>query len=152
MMKKALIVLAATIAMSAPVMAYDKDMASSYQKLFAPAQGAKVGKEMHLTSPENYLKMVKENNVLTLDVRTEDELSAIQIVLPNTLNIPANEVFLSQNLDKLPKDKKIAVICKSGLRATAIGTALRHIGFDNVVIVKDGLQGVTGAIEPNWKS
>ncbi|MGL5047642.1 MAG: rhodanese-like domain-containing protein [Shewanella sp.] len=151
-MKKSLMVLAATIAMSGPAMAYDTAMASSYQKLFAPAQGAKVGKELHLTTPENYLKMAKQGDVLTLDVRTEDEQSALKITLPNTLNIPANEVFLPQNLAKLPKDKQIAVMCQSGLRATAIGTALRHIGFDNVVIVKKGLQGVAAAATPNWKS
>jgi rhodanese-related sulfurtransferase len=54
-----------------------------------------------------------------------------------------NELFKSDNLDKIPTDKPVVIVCKSGARATAVGTALRHIGFDNVYILKGGFQGLS---------
>jgi rhodanese-related sulfurtransferase len=39
-------------------------------------------------------------------------------------------------------------MCLSGTRATAAGTALRHIGFDNVYILKGGFKALTGYLGP----
>ncbi|WP_035387340.1 rhodanese-like domain-containing protein [Ferrimonas senticii] len=138
----------AAMLLSTQAMAYDKELAASYQDYFAPVHGAAVGKALGLTTPDAYLKKAKAGEVVTLDVRNPGELSAVQIGLPNTLAIPANEVFKPENLAKLPTDKTIAVMCKTGGRATAVGTALRHIGFDNVVIVKKGIDGVAVAVTP----
>jgi rhodanese-related sulfurtransferase len=46
--------------------------------------------------------------------------------------IPVSELFTDDNLARIPTDRTVIVICKSGTRATAAGIALRHIGFDNV--------------------
>jgi rhodanese-related sulfurtransferase len=54
-----------------------------------------------------------------------------------------NAVFLPENLERIPQDKTVVVICKSGTRATAVGTALRHIGFDNVYVLKGGLMALS---------
>ena len=40
------------------------------------------------------------------------------------------------------------VLCKSGARATAAGTALRHIGFENVYVLKGGFKALTGYLGP----
>ena len=40
------------------------------------------------------------------------------------------------------------IVCKSGARATAVGTSLRHIGFDNVYILKGGFQGLANYFGP----
>jgi rhodanese-related sulfurtransferase len=42
----------------------------------------------------------------------------------------------------------VVIICKSGTRATAVGTALRHIGFDNVYILKGGLMALSKYLSP----
>lgn len=60
------------------------------------------------------------------------------MTLPGSLAIPTNEVFLPQNLARIPQDKTVLVICKSGTRAAAVATALRHIGFNDVYILKGG--------------
>jgi len=64
------------------------------------------------------------------------------------LSIPANKVFLKENLDRIPIDKTVVVVCKSGARATAIGTALRHIGFKNVYVLKGGIVALTKYVTP----
>jgi rhodanese-related sulfurtransferase len=39
-------------------------------------------------------------------------------------------------------------MCLSGTRATADGTALRHIGIENVYILKVGFKALTGYLGP----
>jgi rhodanese-related sulfurtransferase len=56
---------------------------------------------------------------------------------------PVNDVFLPGNLDRIPEDKQIVIICKSGARSIAVGTALRHVGFKNVYILKGGLSALS---------
>ncbi|NKB36057.1 MAG: hypothetical protein GKR93_02660 [Gammaproteobacteria bacterium] len=43
----------------------------------------------------------------------------------------------------MPIDKPVIIICKSGARATAVGTSLRHLGFDNVFILNGGFRGLS---------
>ena len=72
---------------------------------------------------------------------TEEGLRA-SYELPDNLTISVDQIFKPENLSKIPTDKPIMVICQSGVRATAVGTALRHIGFDNVYILKGGLKAL----------
>ena len=62
--------------------------------------------------------------------------------------IPINELFTPANLDLIPTDKTVVVVCKSGTRATAAGTALRHIGFENVYVLKGGFKALVGYMGP----
>ena len=59
-----------------------------------------------------------------------------------------NELFTEANLARIPTDKAVVVLCKSGTRATAAGTALRHIGFENVYVLKGGFKALTGYLGP----
>jgi rhodanese-related sulfurtransferase len=43
---------------------------------------------------------------------------------------------------RLPEDKPIVVMCKSGTRATAAATALRTVGFEKTYVLKGGLKGL----------
>jgi len=65
-----------------------------------------------------------------LDVRDPVELAVEE--MPGVVNIPLGE--LRSRLDQLPRDRPIAVICRSGQRAyTATRCLLQH-GFDASVI------------------
>ena len=129
--------------------AYDSQLAASYAEMFAPVAGAKAGKEMHLIKVDAFVDGVKAGKeYVTLDVRTPAESGIFTMSLPNGLAIPVCELFRSQNLDRLPTDKPVIVVCKSGTRASAVGTALRHIGFDNVLILKGGLKALTAYLDP----
>jgi len=141
--------LAVTVAIGGPAWSYDADMAKSYANLFAPVKGAGAGKALHLMKPDAFLNKVKaKESVVVLDVRTPAEVVVVTSILTDSLPIPINELFSEANLARLPTDKTVVVLCKSGTRATAAGTALRHIGFENVYILKGGYKALINYMGP----
>jgi rhodanese-related sulfurtransferase len=151
MLMRMLISMSLSIALALPSLAwsYDAAMAQSYAKLFEPVKGAAAGKAMHLMSPDAFVqKVVEKQPLVVLDVRTPAETAIYSATLPGTLVIPLNELFTETNLDRIPTDKTVVVLCKSGTRAAAAGTALRHVGFDNVYILKGGFKALAGYMGP----
>jgi rhodanese-related sulfurtransferase len=151
------ILLAFLIAISGPAWSSDTDMeksyaellAKSYAELFAPVQGAGAGKALHLIKPDAFLDKVKAKEPpVVLDVRTPAETGVYGVTLPGALMIPINELFTPVNLARIPTDKPVIVVCLSGTRATAAGTALRHIGFENVYILKGGYKALVAYMSP----
>lgn len=137
------------LGMSSLAWSYDTQMAKSYAKLFTPVVGAKAGKSLHLIPPAAFVKNVKEGKeYVALDVRTPAETRFFGMTLPNSLVIPADQLFRAENLDRIPTDKPVIIICQLGGRSVATGTALRHIGFDNVYILKGGLKGLSTFLGP----
>jgi len=137
------------------VWSYDTKLAESYAELFSEVKGKNSGKAMHFVIPHNFIKDIKAGKeIVVIDVRTPSETELFSMTSEKNLKIPANEIFKPENLARIPTDKQVMVICKSGARATAIGTALRHIGFDNVHILKGGFQDLSsyyGARQANQK-
>lgn len=137
------------VTFSTPAWSYDAALAESYAKLFAPVEGAQAGKAMHLMKPEAFVNRIGENGALVvLDIRTPAETGIFGITLPGTLVIPLNTLFSEASLARIPTDKTVVVVCKSGTRAAAAGTALRHVGFDNVYILKGGIKALAGYLGP----
>lgn len=101
-----------------------------------------------LVSPENL------ENVLLIDVRTKEEFKSFHIA--GALNVPIttkngyNADFLNEleylNIDK---NKKIAVICRSGARSSAAAKLLDKNGYKDVVNLKGGVERL--AKEYNYK-
>ena len=128
-----------SLLLSSNVWSYDDEMAKSYDKLFSPCSESLVGKNLNLIKPEGLVgDLMSGKEILILDVRTTKETDLVKVAIPNSLAIPVDQVFKPENLDKLPTDKPIVVICKGGGRSIAVGTALRHIGFDNVYMLMGG--------------
>ena len=85
------------------------------------------------------------NDVLLIDVRTKEEFKSFHIA--SSLNVPIttesgyNADFLNElealNVDK---NKKIAVICKSGARSSAAAKLLDKNGYKDVVNLKGGVE------------
>lgn len=124
--------------------AYDTELAKSYSDLFSEVKGEKAGKFLHFVMPHKFVKDIKSGKeIVVIDVRTPSETELFSMSSEKNLKIPANEIFKPENLQRIPTDKEVMVICKSGARATAIGTALRHIGFDNVYILKGGFEDLS---------
>lgn len=125
--------------MAGAAWAYDQDLAESYAKLFEPVAGATAGKAIHFMPVSTFLTKVKTGApIVTLDVRTLAEMSVFTSALPGNLTIPISELFTPENLARIPTDREVVVLCQSGPMATAAGTALRHIGFEKVFILKGG--------------
>ena len=128
--------------------AYDAQLAASYAQLFAPVKGAKCGKELHLMAVGAFVDGVKSGkDYVTLDVRTPAELGVFGAALPNNLAIPLEELFRPANLDRIPTDRPVVVVCQSGTRAAAVGTAQRHVGFGNVHILKGGFKALASYLD-----
>ena len=146
-------VLLIALSIAAPVSAYDQGKAAEYAQMFATVQGAKAGKELHLLKPEQFVRQVRGGKqFVTVDVRTPGETQFFSSNLPGHLMIPLAELFEPAQLAKLPTDKPIVIMCKSGTRATAAATALRRIGFSETYVLKGGFKGLIaylGAKEAN---
>jgi rhodanese-related sulfurtransferase len=141
--------LAVAISIAGHAWSYDTAMAKSYADLFAPIKGAGAGKTLHLMKPDAFLGKVKAKEPLVVvDIRTPAETGIYSATLPGTLVIPVNELFTEANLARIPTDKTVVVLRKSGTRAAAAGTALRHIGFNNVYVLKGGFKALAGYMGP----
>ena len=145
--------LVAAVAFAGPASSYDAAMAESYAQLFASVKGSAAGKALHMMKPDAFVNKVKAREPLVvLDMRTRAEMGVFGMTLPGSLAIPFNELFTKANLDLIPTDKTVVILCQSGTRAVAAGTALRHIGFEEVYVLKGGFQALSvymGAKEAN---
>ncbi len=77
---------------------------------------------------------VKGQEFFTLDIREPYEY---EIVNNGALNIPMGEI--PNEINRLPKDKTIVVICKTGSRATAVANLLLSEYQLDVAILEGGI-------------
>ncbi len=90
--------------------------------------------------PKDAIMLMKtDDNITLLDVRTIKEYK--QAHLPNATLIPLDK--LKNNLNKLPKNKKILVYCRSGNRSISASRILKNSGRTPVNIE----QGIVGLIK-----
>ena len=91
-------------------LAYDKQLAKSYEQSFDPFGGKTAAKQAH--------------------------------------KMKAPDLVKAENLEQIPEKGRVAVTCKSGMRATMAATGLRHIGFDNVYVLVGGYQELAKEVSP----
>ncbi len=129
--------------MAVNVIAYDANKAKEYDKFYSNfTQKACAQSKLYIDGEET-MKLIQEKKKFTfLDVRTEGELSVVGIKTPNTLEIPVEHLFEEANLDKLPKEELIVIVCYSGSRAVMVAASLKMIGFKNVRVMKGGIVGL----------
>jgi rhodanese-related sulfurtransferase len=138
-----------SLSFAAPLGAYDHGMAAMYADMFGPVKGAKAGKHLHLIKPDQLVKDAKSGKVfVTVDIRTPAETQFFSGNLPGHVAIPLAELFEAEQLARLPDDRPIVIICKSGTRAAAAATALRSIGFEQTYVLKGGFKGLVGYLGP----
>jgi hydroxyacylglutathione hydrolase len=87
-----------------------------------------------MTTPELKEKLDKEDWTV-LDVRSIEEYESGHI--EGSINIYTG--LVGENLDKIPRDKPIAVICKSGTRSGFASSILRRHGVENIHNVMGGM-------------
>lgn len=137
------------LSLSAQAQAFDAALAQSYQQQFNNAKGAAVGKAIGLMGPDAFIKLTQSNKpMLAIDIRTPEERGIFGLTINHQSAINLNELFTPDNLAKIPTDKPVVLVCKSGLRAMAAATALRHLGYDNVKVLKGGFASLTKQVSP----
>ncbi len=79
----------------------------------------------------------EEKPVWILDVRSEEEVEEQEI--PDAHHIHVTK--LPENMNNIPKDRKVYVFCGSGLRSMIAASLLKREGWKNPVVVSGGLAG-----------
>ena len=98
-------------------------------KMFAPTKGVK-----HVSTTE--LKpLLNDRKRFYLDVRTPAEFKGNHI--KGFKNIPLQT--LNSQLNQIPKDKEVLVICQSGMRSKQAVKVLKKAGYSNVTEVRGGM-------------
>ncbi len=87
---------------------------------------------------------VSQGSLTLVDVRTENEWNGGHI--DGAIHIHAGK--LGENLEQIPRDKPVAVMCGSGYRASIASSLLRREGYDNVANVIGGMAAWKAASLP----
>jgi len=149
-MKRGLLVAGALLGFVAVGFSYDAELAKKMDAMFSQMTPEVLKQRPCQIDSNQLFEMIKKKeDFVILDVRTPQEQSITGITWKNTLNIPIHEVFKPENLNKLPKDKKIVVVCHSGDRAAAVVTGLRAVGFNNAYQFKGGIKELADKVGRN---
>ena len=89
------------------------------------------------TDVKGFAELMNDTNVVVLDVRTADEFKDGH--LEGAVNIDFKQGdFVEQAMERLPKDRTIAVYCRSGRRSAGAAQLLAKEGY-RVVNMKGGI-------------
>jgi len=86
-------------------------------------------------------QLEKGENVLILDVREECEAEKMPFKAPSNVEvkiIPIRE--LVDRLNEIPKDRPVITVCNFAIRATMAKMALDILGYNNVKVLKGGVE------------
>lgn len=87
---------------------------------------------------EDFDEARQVEGTMILDVRTPGEIEE-NGVIPGTTAITLRE--LGENLNHIPTDQPVIVVCAAGWRAGIATSALRMLGYDNVLGYRAGAPG-----------
>jgi rhodanese-related sulfurtransferase len=79
-----------------------------------------------------------------LDVREQEEYAHGHV--PGAINLP--QADLASQLDQVPRDRPVFVICQSGARSLRSAQFLKQMGFDAVMSVRGGTEAWRAASHP----
>ncbi|WPR71015.1 rhodanese-like domain-containing protein [Flavobacterium sp. NG2] len=100
---------------------------------------------MNLSQEEWVAQLEADENVVILDVRTEDEYN--DGIIPEAINIDIHkgQEFISE-LEALDKNKKYYVYCRSGARSGKACEIMNEMGFEYAYNLEGGILGWDGEI------
>ncbi len=120
--------------------AYDADLAQKFDETFSQYTLKNLNNSKMLIDSETVMKMLqKKEDFVLLDIRTPNEMGVLGLKTKNTIEIPFDLLFKKENLDKLPKEKPIVIVCHSGGRALQAATSLEILGFKNAKVLYGGI-------------
>jgi rhodanese-related sulfurtransferase len=136
-------------ALAINALAYDSAKAEGFEKFFSHVTQKHCANSKLAIDADEVMKMLREKKKFTfLDIRTEGEMAVLGLKTSNTLEIPLQYLFEKKNLDRLPKDELIVLVCHSGTRATMVVSSLKMVGFKKVRVMKGGMVGIAKGDNP----
>lgn len=76
---------------------------------------------------DEFLKLMKDKNVIVVDVRTPSEYKEGHI--PDAINIDFRNPAFMENIKKISSDKILAIYCRSGSRSKSAARKLIEAGY-----------------------
>ena len=149
MIKKYLFSSLATAVFAVSASAYDTAKAENLNNFYSHLTQQACADSKLFTTGEDVMKMFRDKAKFTLlDVRTTGENAVVSISSENAMHIPVKNLFEKANLEKLPTDQPIIIVCHSGTRAVMVAMGLKQIGFAQVHVLKGGLVALADANNP----
>jgi len=149
MIKKIIISAITVSALAVNVSAYDSVKAEGFNKFFSHVTQKHCANSKLAIESDEAMKMLRDKKPFTfLDIRTEGEMAVLGLKTANTLEIPLQHLFEKKNLERLPKDELIVLVCHSGTRATMVVASLKMIGFKKVRIMRGGMVALAKGDSP----
>ena len=90
----------------------------------------------HIT-PQNALAELQNGTAIMVDVREEPEFKLESIPLDNVFYYPLSQI--GEQLQNIPSDKPIIVICNAGVRSSKVVNLLNRNGFINSANLDGGI-------------
>lgn len=96
-----------------------------------------VTQQVSSLAPSQFNELLQTNNYTLLDIRTTDEYTAGYIKNSKQIDYYQTQVF-SDYLDKLDKNAKYLIYCRTGKRSGAALQIMQSKGFENVTELSGG--------------
>lgn len=93
---------------------------------------------------EDFETIIADSAVVRLDVRTDKEFAEGHIAGAICIDVLQEDLFAERAASLLPKDKTIALYCRSGRRSKKAAGILAGMGY-TVIELNSGWLGWTGA-------
>ncbi len=112
---------------------------SIFTSLCSLLSSAQESNTFRSVSVDGFAKVIADTSVVRLDVRTPEEYAEGHIAGALNIDVKAAD-FKDKALGQLPKDKTIAVYCRSGRRSKQAASILSANGY-TVVELDTGILG-----------
>jgi rhodanese-related sulfurtransferase len=129
--------------------AFDADLAKKFDGFYGKMTFEPLAQSTLLLKPEAFVEAAKKDpTIVLIDIRTPQEQAFIKSGYTNTLEMPLEELFETKNLERIPTDKRLVVLCHSGTRAIPAALNLKMLGFKNVQVLEQGIVGMAHISSP----
>ena len=135
--------------LTASASAYDTKLAEKLDSFYENITFDALAHSTLFLKPDAFIAEINNDpSIVIIDVRTSKEQAFIKTGYKNTLEIPLEELFEAKNLDRIPSDKRLIILCHSGVRAFPAALNLKMLGFKNVQVLENGIVGMAQISSP----
>lgn len=134
---------------TASASAYDAKLAEKLDSFYEKLTFDAFAHSTLFLKPDSFIAEINNDpSIVIIDVRTSKEQAFIKTGYKNTLEIPLEELFEAKNLDRIPSDKRLIILCHSGIRAFPAALNLKMLGFQKVQVLENGIVGMAQISSP----
>ena len=98
----------------------------------------RITEEIETINVFDFEKIYKKNDLLIYDVRKKDEFYSESLI--NAINLPLNNIPI--NINNFSKKDEFYIHCKTGYRSVIASSYLKLKGFEKIVNIKSGFEGI----------